>query len=189
MTDIDPEIKQLLFEALEEISSQNYRRDRLEQGLFLLALDLRHFMKSQTQSHHEIVDIIDDVLSDQPDWVQNEIDDAQLPSGFANSAKSGKIQLHDFDDSRVDHEFLMYPGQDFGEVLIRQYYPVICGDYSIQSLSHIINEGANPHRDAALALFSGIAAGNVVMILIIAVYTLYLIEQNIDEICEKYEPY
>jgi hypothetical protein len=186
MTDIDPEVEQLLFKTVEKISSQNYRRDRLEQGLFLMAIDLKKFMNSRHQSNHEIVNIVDHVLSDQPDWIRNEIDSAQLPSGFANSVKEGEIQLHDFDDSRVDHEFLMYPGQDFGEVLIRQYHPVICGDHSIQSLSHIINEGANPHRDAALTLFSGIAAGNVVMIPVIAVYTLYLVEKNIDKLCEKY---
>jgi hypothetical protein len=183
-----PEVENILEQTIEELLRHDYRRDRLSQGLFLLATDLNEHLKTES-GESEFERLYRETRRNQPDWVIDELDRADLPLGFAESAADGDVELIPFDDPQVDHEWLMYPGNDFFEVIVRQYYPVICGKNSLQALANQTRTDKNLVRDGALLLMGGIGAGGLPWVPLCALIALHIIEENVDRVCEEYEPY
>ena len=117
--------------------NHDYRQDRLSQGLFVMATDLHKYSQETPGAvNSEFVEMYRDTKESQPPWVIENLNDADMPLGFAEAAAQGNVELVEFDDPRVDHEWLMHPGSDFFEVLVRQYYPLICGERSLQTIAN-----------------------------------------------------
>jgi hypothetical protein len=188
MEDPDPEVEYALDQTIDELLRHNYRRDRLAQGLFLLATDLNEHLKTEP-GESEFERLYRETKNSQPQGIIDELEKANLPLGFVESAIDGDVELIAFDDPQVDHEWLMYPGSDFFEVLVRQYYPVICGKNSLQALAKRTRTDKNLVRDGALLLMGGIGAGGVSWVPFCALITLHIVEENVDQVCEEYEPY
>jgi hypothetical protein len=129
-----PEVERAVDQTIEELLGHGYRRDHRAQGLFLLAIDLNKYLNSDSNIT-DFEKLYQETRERQPEWVIDRLTRADLPLGFAESAVGGNVELVPLDDSRVNHEFLLYPGDDFFEMLVRQYYPVICGRMSIQSVA------------------------------------------------------
>lgn len=188
MDNVSNDTVQLLDEYLQEVSSEHYSRDELAQGLFVMGLDLRRTNRS-TRETDKITDVVEEVLAEQPSWITNSIQQNSIPNGFASAAEQGEIEYVDFSGEEVDHEWLMHPGNDFFEVLVRQYYPMICGRYSVQTASEYTQENVGAARDIALLIIGSTSTAVPILIPITAIFCLKLVEENIDDVCERYEPY
>lgn len=189
MTQVDPEVERILNRTLEQLKKHDYRRGRLSQGLFLLALDLREYSNNHPQYEYSwLDDALEDAMT-QHEWARSFLEDADLPKGFASSAADGKVDLIEFDDPRVDHEWLLEPGDSFFEAIVSQYYPIICGDWSIQQASEMTRKDRWGVKNIAILLIAEINPASSLLVPIIAVFVLRLVEEGIDDVCDEYEPY
>jgi hypothetical protein len=190
MANTDPEIERMLDEVLEDLLSQDYEQGWLSEALFVMALDLRNDPNVDLQSDYPQLDsAVSEVLDNQPEWVLDLLQETDLPSGFARRASNGDVDVIDVTNEELDHEFLMYPGDDFFEVLVRQYYPIICGENSVQAVTQKTREQKNVVRTFALLLISQGLTPGFSILPFVGVYALHLVEENIDEVCDKYDPY
>jgi hypothetical protein len=190
MDHIGPETERMVDTVVNELLQHDYRQEHLSQGLFLCALDLNQYLqRNPGESVGDFERLFQKTWDDQPKWVRNNIRDTKLPLGITEATVDGRVDIIEFDHPQVDHEFLMDPGQDFFEVLVRQYYDVICGDHRLQSLANKTAAGENLYRDGAILVLSAIGTGSYVPLVVLAcVFTLHVIESRIDPICEKYGP-
>lgn len=188
MDEPTPEVEYALDQTIDELLGYDYGREHRTQGLFLLAIDLNEYLESEPYTT-DFEKLYQKTREGQPEWVIDQLDRADLPLGFAESAVRGNIELVPLDDSRVDHEWLLYPGDDFFEMLIRQYYPVICGRMSIQSLAEQTKSDKNIVRDGAFLLLGSMGGGGVPWVPIAVLLAWHLIEENVDQVCDEYEPY
>lgn len=184
------QIERVLDGYISELERHNYRLDRLSQGNFLIALDLQEYIaENDNVGSTELQNIISKTMDQQPSWVTEDLDNAQLPRGFANAASNRNVKSTDFADPAVDHEWLMYPGDDFFEVMVRQYYTAICGDRSLQSVTQKTKSNCRGARDVALNLISTMNITGLHIIPTIATVALRIVENNIDDVCDEYDPY
>jgi hypothetical protein len=189
MEDVDPPTEELAEEFSTKLTNQDYRGGLIAEAIFVIALDLQNNPEVDLQQNHPKLDsAINEVLDNEPEWVLRELQSNDLPNGFSQSIMHGSVKVVDLNDPILDHEWLMYPGNDFVEVLVRQYYPIICGENSLQSFAQATRSDKNVVRDGTILLISGVTAGQI-LIPLFALLTLHLIEENIDEVCEQYSRY
>ena len=78
------QIERVLDGYISELERHNYRLDRLSQGNFLIALDLQEYIaENDNVGSTELQNIISKTMDQQPSWVTEDLDNAQLPRGFA----------------------------------------------------------------------------------------------------------
>lgn len=190
MANANPRTEDLAEEVADCLINQNYQNGWISEAIFVTALDLQNNPEIDLhQNYPKLNSAINNVRDNQPKWVLKELQTNHLPGGFSQSASSGVAEIIDLNDPILDHEWLMYPGDDFVEVLVRQYYPLICGKNSLQSLTQATRSDKNIVRDGTLILITGISSGELALIPLFGLLTLHLVEKNIDEVCEEYEAY
>ncbi|WP_459876976.1 hypothetical protein [Halorubrum gandharaense] len=190
MANVDPRTEDLAGEIADSLTKQNYQNGWISEAIFVTALDLQNNPDIDLQQNYpELNSAINNVQDNQPEWVLKKLQSNNLPDGFSQSASSGVAKIIDLNDPILDHEWLMHPGDDFVEVLVRQYHPLICGENSLQSLTQATRSDKNIVRDGTLILITGAAGGELALIPLFGLLTLHLVEENIDEVCEEYEAY
>ncbi|WP_127117510.1 hypothetical protein [Halorubrum sp. PV6] len=187
MVNRNPETEAVANEIAELLIKQDYQSGWVTEAIFVTALDLQNNPHIDLQRDHpELNSGINEVWNTQPEWILNELQSNDLPSGFSQSTSRGVAKVVDLNDPILNHEWLMYPGDDFVEVLVRQYYPIICGENSLQSLTQATRSKKNVVRDGTLMLIAG---GESALLPLLGLFTLHLVESNIDEVCEEYTKY
>lgn len=190
MEDLNPQVEKLIDDISEEITNENTENRWIKEAIFVTALDIEK--NPEIKLHRDFPELdsaINEVRDTQPEWVLREISESDLPDGFSQKASQGEAEIIDLNDPILDHEWLMYPGDDFVEVLVRQYYPIICGNHSLQSLAQATKSDKNVVRDGTILLVTNIASGELTLVPLFALLTLHIVEENIDKVCEEYEPY
>lgn len=187
MVNTNPRTEDIANGISELLIKQDHESGWVTEAIFVTALDLRNNPSIDLQQNYpQINSVIGNAWNNQPEWVVNELQSNNLPNGFSQSASNGVADVVDVNNPILDHEWLMYPGDDFAEMLVRQYYPIICGENSLQSLTQATRSKKNVVRDGALMLIAG---GESALLPLFGLFTLHLVENNIDEVCEKYDAY
>lgn len=182
--------QRLIEQISQELTNKQYSEERVAQGLFLTALDLKlHLENEENQGADWIRDAVEQAYNSHGDWVRRGVESADLPEGFTDDLSQENVNIPDFDDPRVDHEFLLLPGRTFSEVIASDYYELICEDRSLQSLLRKSRADKNLVRDVALIIIGQMGTAGISMIPVVCVFALHLLEQNIDEVCENAHPH
>jgi hypothetical protein len=172
--------------TVQDLNSQSHTREFAKEMVFAVAIDHKQHTTRQ-ESNEKIVALVEKVIDDQPDWITERLENNELPNGFVESAQSGGTVNFDLSDKRLDHEYVMHPADDFVVGFASEYYEVVCGEYSLQKVTEVTRQ-RDRASDAAIFLMSQIGGGSVLLPLMV-IYSYWQLEENIDKVCEKAEPY
>lgn len=131
---MDLETQRQIELTAEFVLEQPESWDRLTQGLFVTAQDLNTYLSRKDDFSRELDSYIKTAVESQDDWVRSELQNTDIPDGFAKSAEKGEMSLVAFDDPRIDHEYVFYPGEEIFAQCVKGYYQVICSDKGIRGI-------------------------------------------------------
>ncbi|MCD2201278.1 hypothetical protein LPA44_15500 [Halobacterium sp. KA-4] len=183
MVPIDTREETLIKEALAELGREEYQHDHYAQGAFLFALDLRDHASNlnilETQFHVAVDKVLDSNLR-----AREQIQSSDLPTGFAEEASRGKINLPDLRAREINHEYLLYPGKSLIHDIVEEHYELFCGQDGIQARLKEVYDDVNREFLLTTTILTAVASQSVVAFIPFAVAcSYYIAHQELDQIC------
>lgn len=185
MNDVSEREEALIKEAIADFNQRSYYPAHFAQGAFLFALDLRDNADElgimEVRSRLPVGEALD-----ANDWARDFIRSKQMPTGFAQAAERGRIELPALNDPELDHEWLQDPGESLIEEIIEENYEVFCEKSGLLGRLEGVTDGISTEFLIAVTIANLLAApGTTAVIPFSVACAFYISYYELDEICNR----